>query len=111
MTESRAQLLARKQDIFAAIRLLEQDHQDGAMGHAAYQTARRRLEQQAAGVLERLDSLPEDPSEGERVGGASVSLTAVRPRRWVLGGAVSCRSGIHSGARTARPIGKRAYHW
>jgi cytochrome c-type biogenesis protein CcmH/NrfG len=59
MAESRVELQNRKLDIFAAIHRLEQDYHDGLTEHDAYHALRVRLEVDAARVLERLESLPE----------------------------------------------------
>ena len=78
MTETRAQLQIRKDDLIAALRLLEQDYGDGLIGQEAYQSARRRYELEAAQVLERLDTLPV-----ESAGGAhnAAGTTPTRRRR------------------------------
>ncbi|GAC1634574.1 MAG: hypothetical protein NVS4B2_21410 [Chloroflexota bacterium] len=60
MSDSRARLLTRKRDLFAAIRLLEQDHDDGVVDDDAYRTARHRYESEAAEILEQIDLLPGD---------------------------------------------------
>lgn len=57
MSESRGTLLARKEDLFTALRALEQDHREGVVDGEAYSSARRRYEVEAAHVLERLDAL------------------------------------------------------
>ncbi len=58
MADTRANLLMRKADLLAALRLIEQDYKDGVVDEDAYRTARQRYEQEAAEVLERLDALP-----------------------------------------------------
>lgn len=64
MTDMRERLEGRKRELFDAIRLLEQDREDGVMDEAAYATARRRYELEAAKVIERLDRLaPTEPME------------------------------------------------
>lgn len=65
MTVSRSQLLSRKRDLFAALRTLERDHEDGVIDEGAYRTAMERYEAEAAGILERLDTMP--PDEEPRV--------------------------------------------
>ena len=77
MSDTRAHLLTRKRDLFAAIRMLEQDHEEGAIDDEAYRSARRRYESEAADILERIDTLP--PEEGET--GAPVR-PAPLPLRW-----------------------------
>jgi len=56
MTGTHAQLVARKLDLLVALRQLEQDHRDGLVDGAAYIAARRRYEEEAATILERLDA-------------------------------------------------------
>jgi tetratricopeptide (TPR) repeat protein len=86
MSDSRSQLLTRKRDIFAAVRLLEQDHHDGAMDDAAYRAARRRYELEAAEILQRLDALPPEPQlEGPAL--RAVSRTAGSNRSRMIVGA------------------------
>jgi cytochrome c-type biogenesis protein CcmH/NrfG len=63
MANNRTQLLTRKGDLMAALRTLQQDHEDGVIDDGAYHAARRRYEQEAAEVLERLDALPPEPGD------------------------------------------------
>jgi cytochrome c-type biogenesis protein CcmH/NrfG len=63
MNETRETLEARKRELFDAIRLLEQDREDGLMDEVAYASSRRRYELEAAEVLERLDHLPHERKE------------------------------------------------
>src|SRR5919206_2786227 len=63
MNETRDTLEARKRELFDAIRLLEQDREDGLMDEVAYASSRRRYELEAAEVLERLDHLPHERKE------------------------------------------------
>lgn len=60
MSVSRTQLLSRKRDLFAALRTLERDYQDGVIDEDAYRSAVGRYEAEAAGILERLDTMPFD---------------------------------------------------
>jgi cytochrome c-type biogenesis protein CcmH/NrfG len=60
MADTRANLLTRKADLLAALRLIEQDYKDGVVDEEAYRTARHRYEQEAAAVLERLDTVTSD---------------------------------------------------
>lgn len=60
MSETRTQLVARKRDLLAALRTLEQDEADGVIDQVAYRAARERYELEAAGVIEQLDALPLD---------------------------------------------------
>ncbi|HZU13760.1 MAG TPA: hypothetical protein VFB58_13045 [Chloroflexota bacterium] len=55
--ETRETLETRKRDLFSAIRLLEQDLEDGTIDPETYRTTRARCEKEAAAVLERLDTL------------------------------------------------------
>lgn len=57
MTETQESLEARKRDLFAAIRTLDSDYQDGTLDEAAYRSTRERYEREAAGVLAQLDAL------------------------------------------------------
>jgi cytochrome c-type biogenesis protein CcmH/NrfG len=57
VVETPESLQARKADLFAAIRQLEQDRDDGIIDEDAYRATRRRYENEAAGILERLDVL------------------------------------------------------
>jgi cytochrome c-type biogenesis protein CcmH/NrfG len=57
---ARERLLSRKMDLLAALRQLEEDHQDGTVDGAAYLTARGRYEREAASVLRKLDELHGD---------------------------------------------------
>lgn len=57
-------LLARKEDLYSALRLLEEDFREGGVDRAAYQAARERYEREAADVLRRLDGL--SPEAGRR---------------------------------------------
>ncbi len=66
LSGSRTQLLSRKRDLFAALRALERDYEDGIIDEAAYRSAVGRYEAEAAGILERLDTML--PDEEARVG-------------------------------------------
>lgn len=59
MTDTRSQLLNRKLDLLAALRQLERDRADGLVDEEAYSVARERYESEAAGILERLDTIEE----------------------------------------------------
>jgi cytochrome c-type biogenesis protein CcmH/NrfG len=52
-------LQARKRDLYAAIRTLARDRDEGTIDETAYRAARERYEREAAGILERLDTLAE----------------------------------------------------
>lgn len=71
MSVSRTQLLSRKRDLFAALRTLERDYEDGVIDEDAYRSAVGRYEAEAAGILERLDTMPFD--EQQRVERPAVS--------------------------------------
>jgi len=71
MAETHDQLTVSKRDLFAAIRALEQDHEDGAVSDGTYRSMRDRLEQQAAEVLEQLDSLAQNRPAPVRTGGGA----------------------------------------
>lgn len=79
MAETHDQLAVRKRDLFAAVRALEQDREDGSVTDETYRSMRDRLEQQAAAVLEQLDSLAQDRPALVRSGGG-----ARRRTRWTL---------------------------
>jgi len=84
MTDTRTQLLTRKRDLFAALRLLERDHQEEAVDDLEYQATRARYQSEAAEILEKLDPLPtERPA---RV--TAVSASAGHAYRWMIAGAV-----------------------
>ncbi len=55
MGRTSVQLRTRKEDLFAALRALEQDHEDGLVPDETYRAARTRFEYEAARVLEQLD--------------------------------------------------------
>ncbi len=83
MTDTRTQLLTRKRDLFAALRLLERDRQEDAVDDLEYQATRRRYESEAAEILEKLDTLPT-----ERPGRVmAVPASAGRANRWMIAGA------------------------
>ena len=83
MTDTRTQLLTRKRDLFAALRLLERDHQEDVVDDLEYEATRARYQSEAAEILEKLDTLPaERPS---RV--TSVPVSAGRAYRWLIAGA------------------------
>jgi cytochrome c-type biogenesis protein CcmH/NrfG len=77
MSATRLRLVARKRDLVAALRVLEQDHLDGIVDTAAYDAARRRYELEAAQVLEHLDRLPPDQERP-----APRSQLPRRKKRW-----------------------------
>jgi cytochrome c-type biogenesis protein CcmH/NrfG len=83
ITEKRSQLLTRKRDLFASLRVLEQDHIEGAIDEGAYASARARYELEAANVLEQLDALP--PTEAP-----ASAMSRARPptshRSWLVAG-------------------------
>jgi cytochrome c-type biogenesis protein CcmH/NrfG len=66
----------RKRELYGALRLLDRDHEDGAMDAEAYRIGRTRLEAEAAGILERLDTLPDAPQ--------TTNSAARRPRPWLV---------------------------
>jgi cytochrome c-type biogenesis protein CcmH/NrfG len=72
MPESRSQLLTRKSDLLAALRLLEQDHEDGIVNSGAYQQAKKRYERETAQVLEQLDGM----GEGDRIATTTKEVVA-----------------------------------
>jgi len=83
MTDTRTQLLTRKRDLFAALRLLERDHQEEAVDDLEYQATRARYQSEAAEILEKIDTLPaERPA---RV--TAVPAPAGRAYRWMIAGA------------------------
>lgn len=86
MTDSRAHLLARKHDLFAALRALEQDHEDGAMDQRAYAAARQRFEWEAATILQQLDALG---AESVRAPSPVAPASAGPRRTWLAAGAMS----------------------
>jgi len=119
--DTRALLQARKSDLMAALRRLEQDRAEGTVDARAYQRARQRYEQEAAGVLERLDLLTDaggarqnsrQPSAGSRLGGIAAGailalavglalLAAIHQR--TAGGAATGSAPPALGAPTATP--------
>jgi cytochrome c-type biogenesis protein CcmH/NrfG len=68
MSVSRGHLLTRREDLYAAIRQLEQDHREGTIDGDAYQTARHRYELEAADVLAQLDSEPDEDAAPRSTG-------------------------------------------
>jgi cytochrome c-type biogenesis protein CcmH/NrfG len=62
MTETRESLEARKRDLFAAIRTLDADYEDGSLDESVYLSTRDRYEREAADILERLDALDDAPA-------------------------------------------------
>lgn len=83
MTDSRTQLLTRKRDLFAALRLLERDHQEDAVDDLEYQATRARYQSEAAEILEKLDTLPAERPDRAMAGPAS----AGHAYRWMIAGA------------------------
>jgi cytochrome c-type biogenesis protein CcmH/NrfG len=55
-------LEARKRDLYAAIRTLARDRDEGTVDEDAYRNARARYEREAAAILERLDMLAATPA-------------------------------------------------
>lgn len=86
MTENRLQLLNRKRDLFAALRLLEQDWRDGSVDEEAYRVTRHRYEMEAAEILQRLDELPPEPAPRE-IASRAEAHTAGRNRLAMMIGA------------------------
>ena len=84
MPETRAQLLTRKGDLLAALRLLEQDYRDGVVDEEAYHTARVRYEQEAARVLEQIDSLPPEHGGASEPRGRPLPRITQRRPRWFI---------------------------
>jgi cytochrome c-type biogenesis protein CcmH/NrfG len=76
MMQSRNQLLIQKTDLEEAIRVLEDDRNDGLTDNESYRVSRLRLEVGVAEVVSQLDVLPPEPS-------ASRSLRAGRNRGWL----------------------------
>lgn len=76
---TQAQLLARKDDLLDALRLLAEDRREGAIDEEAYFSAYHRYELEAAAVLEQLDRL-QDKTVSPQPGRAGI------PRRWLAGG-------------------------
>jgi cytochrome c-type biogenesis protein CcmH/NrfG len=60
MTETRETLEARKRDLFAAIRTLDADYEDGTLDEAVYRSTRERYEREAADILAQLDMLAQE---------------------------------------------------
>lgn len=86
MANTRSQLLTRKSDLLAALRLLEHDRADGTIEEPAYEVARKRYEEEAATVLEQLDTLQEAPVT-QRPEYQAIEA-ATRRRSWpIIGGA------------------------
>lgn len=56
MKQDTSWLLARKGDAFAALRVLEQDREDGLIDEGTYMAAKQRQEQEAAELLAQLDA-------------------------------------------------------
>ncbi|MGI8824271.1 MAG: tetratricopeptide repeat protein [Chloroflexota bacterium] len=75
MNDTRTLLLSRKRDLFAALRSLEQDREDGSVDDTAYRTARRRYESEAAEILEQLDILSQEQTD-------FVTTSRQVPLRW-----------------------------
>jgi cytochrome c-type biogenesis protein CcmH/NrfG len=71
-----ARLEARKRDLYAAIRALARDHEEGTVDEAAFHAARERYETEAANILERLDTIT----------GTEARVDGVRPhsRSWPI---------------------------
>lgn len=86
MRNDKAQLLTRKRDLFEALRVLEQDHQDGLVGADAYVATRRRYEHEAAEILARLDALlsAEDTPTPRRGGPSRRDSRHGLRRGWLL---------------------------
>lgn len=80
MKNTRETLLARKQEVMEALRVLEQDRADGLVDENAYVLARERYEQEAAQLLERLDALGTDD---ERMPAQNRSNVYTRRRWWL----------------------------
>jgi cytochrome c-type biogenesis protein CcmH/NrfG len=81
VSESRIQLLARKRDLFDALRVLERDHADGAVDRDAYQRTRARYEFEAAAILERLDLL--HARDDSTIRDRATSVVASRAAPWL----------------------------
>jgi cytochrome c-type biogenesis protein CcmH/NrfG len=78
MSASRTQLLSRKRDLFAAMRTLQRDYEDGLIDEDAYRSAVGRYEAEAAGILERLDAMhPDHDQRIERPPTSRPSLSRV----------------------------------
>ena len=83
MTDTRTQLLTRKRDLFAALRLLERDHQEDVVDDLEYEATRARYQSEAAEILEKLDTLPAERPVRELL----VPPSAGRAYRWMIAGA------------------------
>jgi len=57
----RLRLFEQRDEAYAALRDLEQDHRTGKIGDEDYQSERRRLRAEAAGALRGLDTLDSEP--------------------------------------------------
>jgi cytochrome c-type biogenesis protein CcmH/NrfG len=89
--QSPSHLLTRKADLLAALRLLQQDHEEGAVDAGAYQIAKHRYEQETVEILEQLDALPENdtvPISTKDVGAAIKGAPRVSPWIFVAGTAL-----------------------
>jgi hypothetical protein len=65
---TRLELLERRDAAYAGLRDLEQDHRTGKVSDEDYDVERRRLRAEAAEALrglDRLESQPETPAEGD----------------------------------------------
>lgn len=82
MTETQETLEARKRDLFAAIRTLDSDYEDGTLDETAYRSTRERYEREAADILAQLDALTPSPRQPEpprrkRRAGTLISLVVI----------------------------------
>lgn len=59
MKDSKSQLLARKRDVLEALRILEQDRDDGLVDEETYAAVKQRHEHEAVQLLAQLDALGE----------------------------------------------------
>lgn len=74
----RAQLVARRDALYALIRELDTDYQTGKINDQDYQIQRQRYVNEAAGVLKQLDTLPEEKARPEMEQEIEAAVLALR---------------------------------
>ncbi len=77
----REQLLAQRDEIYAAIRQLDFDYQTGKVNQRNYQARRQRYVLEGVGVLKSLDALPQDSERARLAAEIEAAVQAVRQRR------------------------------
>jgi hypothetical protein len=78
----RAQLVARRDALYALIRELDTDHQTGKINDQDYQIQRQRYVNEAAAILKQLDTLPEEKTRArldQEIEAAVLALRQTHP--------------------------------